>query len=56
MNGPLGSIMLSVPLPFKEKWSIWQEIIQIEDGLSVNKVVAFFKIGESVLTLDLSAL
>ena len=42
--------MSLVLLPFKGRWSIWQEIIQIEDGHSVNTVIVFAKIdGKMVL-------
>ena len=44
--------MSSVPLPFKGRWSIWQEIIQIEDGHSVNTV--FSKIDVKIVFLKAS--
>ena len=43
--------MSLVLLPFKGRWSIWQEIIQIEDGHSVNTVVAFTKIDGKIVLL-----
>ena len=45
--------MSLVLLPFKGRWSIWQEIIQIEDGHSVNinTVVAFTKIGGKIVLI-----